>query len=142
MPCKKKTKKKQKKHIVNSPDEADERADTASANTSSPASSLSDAVAENTASISKIINEKMDPISQLLQMHRSELDEHEKRITETRISAVADVVTPIKAMLQSLEKLVHDIGERAEDLKNRGRRKNIRIVGLPEDVEGDNPTRF
>lgn len=43
-----------------------------------------------------------------------------------------DVVTPIKAKLQSLEKLVHDMSERAEDLENRGRRKNMRIVGLPE----------
>lgn len=77
-------------------------------------------------------------------MHRAELDGHEKRITEveTRISAMEDVVTPIEAKLQSLEKLVHDMGERAEDLENRGRRKNIRIVGLPEGVEGDNPTRF
>lgn len=77
-------------------------------------------------------------------MHRAELDGHEKRITEveTRISAMEDVVTPIEAKLQSLEKLVHDMGERAEDLENRGRRKNICIVGLPEGVEGDNPTRF
>ncbi|KAI2647148.1 Stonustoxin subunit alpha [Labeo rohita] len=130
--------------IASSPDEADEQVDNVSANTGSPASSLSDAVAEITANISKIIEEKMDPISQLLQMQRSELDEHKKRITETetRISAVEDVVTPIKAKIQSLEKLVHELGERADDLENRGRRKNICIVGLPEGVEGDNPTRF
>lgn len=135
---------RKKTPIANSSDEADERADIANANASSCTSPLSDAVAEITANISKIIDEKMDPISQLLQLHRSELDEHNKRITEaeTRISTLEDVVTPIEAKLQSLEKLVHDMGERAEDLENRGRRKNIRIVGLPEGVEGDNPTRF
>lgn len=137
---------RKKTPIANSSDEADERAETANAGppATRDASPLSDAVAEITANISKLIDEKMDPISQLLQLHRSELDEHNKRITEaeTRISDMEDVVTPIKAKLQSLEKLVHDMGERAEDLENRGRRKNIRIVGLPEGVEGDNPTRF
>ncbi|KAL1280054.1 hypothetical protein QQF64_014654 [Cirrhinus molitorella] len=47
-----------------------------------------------------------------------------------------DVVTPIKAKLRSLEKLIRDIGECAEDLENIGRRKNIHIVGLHEGVEG------
>lgn len=28
------------------------------------------------------------------------------------------------------------------DLENRGRRKNIRIVGLPEEAEGEDPTQF
>lgn len=134
------SKPRKKTPIINSSDEADERADVANANTSSPGSPLSDAVAEITANISKLIDEKMDPISQLLQLHRSELDEHNKRITEaeTRISAMEEVVTPIKAKLQSLEKLVHDMGEQAEDLENRGRRKNICIVLLPEGL----PERF
>lgn len=33
--------------------------------------------------------------------------------------------TPIEAKLKSLEKLVHDMAEHAEDLENRGRNKNI-----------------
>lgn len=34
-----------------------------------------------------------------------------------------------------------DLTERADDLENRGRRKNICIIGLPEDVEGNDPVR-
>lgn len=35
-----------------------------------------------------------------------------------------------------------ELNERADDLENRGRRKNIRIIGLPEGVEGTNPAAF
>ncbi len=68
-------------------------------------------VVEITANISKFIDEKMDPILQLLQLHRSELDEHNKRITEaeTRISAMEDVATPIESKLRSLEKRVNGL---------------------------------
>lgn len=53
---------RKKTAIACSPDEADERADTASVNTGPSAPPLSDAVAEITANISKLIDEKMDPI--------------------------------------------------------------------------------
>lgn len=68
-------------------------------------------VMEITANISKLIDEKMDPILQLLlHLHRSEVNEHNKQITEaeTRISAMEDAVTPVEAKLTSLEKLMHD----------------------------------
>lgn len=34
------------------------------------------------------------------------------------------------------------MSDHSDDLENRGRRNNIRIVGLTEGVEGDNPTQF
>lgn len=89
-----------------------------------------------------VSDEKMYLISQLLQMHRAELDGHEKQImeAETWISAIEDMVTLVEAKLQSLEKFVHDMAEHATDLENRGRRKNIRIDGVLECLEGENPT--
>ncbi|ROL45219.1 hypothetical protein DPX16_23714 [Anabarilius grahami] len=108
---------RKKTPIVNSSDEADERADIANANASSSTSPLSDAVAEITANISKIIDEKMDPISQLLQLHRSELYEHNKRITEaeTRISTLEDVdfsasVLRKRKMFDEVKKRLKSIG--------------------------------
>lgn len=44
--------------------------------------------------------------------------------------------------MKAEEKVVDELSERADDLENRGWRKNIRIVGLPEEVEGDDPTLF
>lgn len=68
------------------------------------------------------------PLVQLLQVQCEELDSHEKQISEaeTRISA--------------LEENRCDMSEHIDDFENRGRRKNIRIDGLPEEVEGNNPT--
>lgn len=116
----------------------------AEVNASSFEPALRAAISEITTNISRVIDEKLGPLSQLLQVHREELDSHEKRITETetRISAIEDAVEPVKNKLGALEKLAADLSQRAEDLENRGRRKNIRIVGLPEGAEGDDPTRF
>ena len=69
---------------------------------------LREAVGEITANISKVIDEKLDPLSELLKIHREELDSHETRITEAeqRISALEDVTDPVDRKLKALEKLV------------------------------------
>ncbi|KAE8281769.1 hypothetical protein D5F01_LYC19152 [Larimichthys crocea] len=105
---------------------------------------LREAVTEITANISKVIDEKLSPLSELFKIHREELDRHDKRITEAeqRISALEDATDLVDGKIEALEKMVCELSERADDLENRGRRKNIRIVGLPEEAEGDDPTRF
>ena len=66
---------------------------------------------------------KLGPLSELLKIHREELNSYEKRITEAeqRNSALEDTT---------------------DDLENRGRRKNTCIVGLPEEAEEEAPTQF
>lgn len=105
---------------------------------------LCEAVGEITANISRVIDEKLSPLSELLKIHREELDSHDKRITkaEQRISALEDVTDPVDGKMKALEKMVCELSERADNLENRGRRKNIRIVGLPEEAEGEDPTQF
>lgn len=46
--------------------------------------------------------------------------------------------------LRALERMVCDLRERTDDLEKREkrRRKNIHIIGLPEEVEGEDPTCF
>lgn len=101
-------------------------------------------IKEVTENISKLIDEKLSPLSQLLQQQNEKLDDHEKRITETenRISAVEDAAAPVEGKLETLAKRVRELTEHVDDLENRGRRKNIRIVGLPENAEGDRPVNF
>lgn len=53
-----------------------------------------------------------------------------------------DAIDPVDGKIKALEKMVCELSERADDLENRGRRKNIRIVGLPEEAEGKDPTQF
>lgn len=108
------------------------------------APALREMISEITANVSKIIDDKLSPLSHLLQAHREELDSHGGRITEVeeRVSALEDTVTPVEEKLKALEQQVLYLTERIDDLENRGRRKNVRIIGLPEGAEGVNPTSF
>lgn len=42
----------------------------------------------------------------------------------------------------ALEKKVESLFDHIDELENRGRRKNIRIFNLPEDMEGRNALDF
>ena len=97
---------------------------------------LREAVGEITANISRLIDEKLGPLSELIKTHREELDSHEKRISEAeqRISALEDITYPVDGKLKMLEKMVSEFSERADDLENRGQRKNICIIGFPEEA--------
>ena len=70
----------------------------AGANTGADSSllALRKAVGEITANISRAIDEKLGPLSEILRIHREKLDSHEKRITEAeqRISALEDTIEP------------------------------------------------
>lgn len=50
--------------------------------------------------------------------------------------------TANESKIQVLEKRICDLTEQIDDLENRGRRCNVRIIGLPEDTEGTNPLKF
>ncbi|KAE8277770.1 hypothetical protein D5F01_LYC24210 [Larimichthys crocea] len=48
----------------------------------------------------------------------------------------------VDTRVQELENQIRSMAEHIDDLENRGRRKNVRVIGLPEDAEGTNPTKF
>lgn len=75
---------------------------------------------------------------------RQDLDKIRSRITvaEQHVGAVEDTVTDHEASIRSLQTKVRALEYRAEDAENRSRRNNLRIVRLPEGVEGRNPTGF
>lgn len=114
------------------------------ANTSVSKPGLRQIITEITENISKLIDEKLSPLSQFQQQQNENLDDHEKRIAETenRISAVEDAASPVEGKLDTLERWVRELTDHLDDLENRGRRKNIRIIGLPENAEADRPVEF
>uniref|UniRef100_H2ZTN0 L1 transposable element RRM domain-containing protein n=1 Tax=Latimeria chalumnae TaxID=7897 RepID=H2ZTN0_LATCH len=61
---------------------------------------------------------------------------------EWRISKIEDDAEEETQTIKQLEQRLITAAERIEDLENRSRRNNIRIVGFPEGVEGGNPTKF
>lgn len=97
-----------------------------------------------TANITKVIDEWLGPLSQLLETHSQRLKEIEERTTavETRISATEHTADSAEKRITLLESQIQAITEHIDDLENRGRRKNIRIIGLPEEAEGSNPVSF
>lgn len=101
-------------------------------------------IREVTANLTKVIEDKLGPVSLLLQAQGKQLEDHETRIkeAEARISVLEDATNPAMDKLQSLEKRVKELSERTDDLENRGRRKNIRIIGLPDGAEGSDPISF
>uniref|UniRef100_H3AQU3 L1 transposable element RRM domain-containing protein n=1 Tax=Latimeria chalumnae TaxID=7897 RepID=H3AQU3_LATCH len=65
------------------------------------------------------------------------LDEAEHRIGNTE-----DSVHGLETMVQQLQEAVVKLQEKADDLENRSRRCNLRLVGLPEDEEDRDPVSF
>lgn len=58
---------------------------------------------------------------------------------ETRISAAEDELTRTQVLLASASKRLAFLESKTEDLENRGRRKNLRLLGLREQAEGNKP---
>ncbi|KAI4886678.1 hypothetical protein NFI96_001051, partial [Prochilodus magdalenae] len=81
---------------------------------------------------------------EILQSHAQELKNLEKRTceAETRITEVEAGGDRAHLRIQALEQQVRSMSEHPDELENRGRRKNIRIIGLPEGTEGGQPMIF
>jgi len=101
-------------------------------------------IQEVTANITRVIDEKLGPLSQTIQAHAQQLKEIEQRATEAenRIAAAEHTCETVDTRVQMLENQIQSMAEHIDDLENRGRRKNVRVIVLPEDVEGSNPTKF
>ncbi|KAL1246967.1 hypothetical protein QQF64_034288 [Cirrhinus molitorella] len=55
---------------------------------------------------------------------------------ETRISTTEDCCDNHEAQISTMQKIVGMLQLKVDDLENRGRRKNLKIVNLPEKAEG------
>uniref|UniRef100_A0A8B9GU86 L1 transposable element RRM domain-containing protein n=1 Tax=Astyanax mexicanus TaxID=7994 RepID=A0A8B9GU86_ASTMX len=58
---------------------------------------------------------------------------------KNRVSDMEDCSNSHSSQLAALEKRAQLLQSKVDDLENRGRRKNIKIVGLPEQAEGSTP---
>lgn len=64
------------------------------------------------------------------------------REVEDRVSHLEDTTVPVTAKVSDLEKVAESWVQRADDLENRLRRNNLRILGFPERAEGQNSCAF
>ncbi|RXN14795.1 LINE-1 type transposase domain-containing 1 [Labeo rohita] len=61
---------------------------------------------------------------------------------ETRVSTTEDDIRDTRSTVSRLEKDVSYLKDKVQDLENRSRRSDIRIVNLPEKSEGGNMVSF
>ncbi|XP_072412079.1 uncharacterized protein [Chiloscyllium punctatum] len=94
--------------------------------------------------LGKQIKEKLAPVYLMLQKHKQQLGDLEKRTDEVehRVTVVEADASSFKDEIQTLKTQVPNLRDQVDDLENRGRRKNIRIIGLPEGKEGKQPAEF
>ena len=90
------------------------------------------------------LDTSLTPIRTSLETINAALDSHNQMITtiENTLSTQSDEIAELTTRLDHLEKANAALTSKAEDLENRSRRQNIRIVGLPEGLEGGSPSEF
>lgn len=75
---------------------------------------------------------------------QQKVDTHDSTIKELECAASdqSDRLSELENLVQTLNAQVTQLNAKCEDLEGRSRRNNIRLVGVPEGVEGSNPTEF
>uniref|UniRef100_A0A803JV19 L1 transposable element RRM domain-containing protein n=1 Tax=Xenopus tropicalis TaxID=8364 RepID=A0A803JV19_XENTR len=93
---------------------------------------------------STLINAKTDEIKLDLSIIRQDFQRLRERTTATeqRLSELEDACAPVQQTLQNLGKDVQSCLAKTDDLENRLRRNNLRMVGFPERAEGTTPEEF
>ena len=86
----------------------------------------------------------LTPIRTSLDRISAALDSHNQKITtiENTLSTHSNELVELTTRLDQLEKANAALASKAEDLENRSRRQNVRLVGLPEGLEGGSPLEF
>lgn len=87
---------------------------------------------------------KFDGILSTMEHVRKDITDCLERVTqaETRISTTEDDVATLQKKVKNLEGKNKDLEEKVSDLEARSRRSNVRLVNLPESVEGDDTCGF
>lgn len=77
----------------------------------------------------------------LLRQDWQKIQEHTMAV-ESRISNMEDQIPQMAQDTRAALQLARDANDRAKDMENGLRRNNVCIAGLPEQVEGRDPTTF
>lgn len=109
-----------------------------------PMSALKAELEKNRVAILAEINASLAPINSTLDEVRAKFDTYEPRITEMEVclSDHSDRLDYLEKQVGSLVKEKNQLLAKTEDLENRSRRNNLRIIGLPEGREGQAATAF
>ncbi|KAK7907598.1 hypothetical protein WMY93_016210 [Mugilogobius chulae] len=114
------------------------------ANDSVNMSALKDELEKNKNAILTEIKASLAPINSSIVEVNAKLDAFEPRITEmeTYLSDHSDRIDSLEKRVDHLEKERGELRTKVEDLENRTRRNNLRVIGLPEGLEGRTAVPF
>lgn len=75
---------------------------------------------------------------------RRDMDKRRERLSEVerRTGDTEDLLREHRASLHTMQVRMKAMESRAEDQENRNRRNNLRVVGLPEGTEGQDPAAY
>lgn len=87
---------------------------------------------------------KIDVVLKAIQDVKRDVQDFSVRMdgAEERISSVEDTVNSEKGKTEALAKQVTLLTNKLEDLENRSRRSNLRLVNVPENMEGNDAVAF
>lgn len=105
---------------------------------------LLDAIQETKEDLTKHIDKKTADIQSALMKIESSLTTLSEQVEEieTRVSANEDDIKDTRDRVGKMEKLITHLKDKADDLENRSRRSNIRVLNLPEQAEGHDAVGF
>ncbi|KAI4804680.1 hypothetical protein KUCAC02_026299 [Chaenocephalus aceratus] len=87
------------------------------------------------------VTTRNDEILAAISEIKTDLSSYSGRLTqaEDRIGETEDNVTVLHTTVNGMEKVITALTEKVDDLENRDRRSNLRVIGLPENAEEPAP---
>lgn len=99
---------------------------------------------EHRASLATDLKNSFTALESRLEKMQTTVLDHGQRIISLETSAESDdqLIRALEARLVTLADSNNKLLAKTSDLESQGRRNNIRIIGLPESIEGPTPTMF
>lgn len=98
---------------------------------------LSTSLRSEIASVRQELKNSIEPLQRTVDAHEVTVHELERAATDYDARLIE-----LEATVGMLTKKAARLENKCEDLEGRSRRNNIRVVGVPEGVEGPRPTDF
>lgn len=111
---------------------------------SSCVASIAGLLEDHRASISADIKETFAAMESRLDKMQTEVTEHGTRLDSLENNAELNIqrIQALEEKCAALKESNARLTAKTADLESRSRRNNIRIIGLPESIEGPRPTSF
>ncbi|KAF7661707.1 hypothetical protein LDENG_00255570 [Lucifuga dentata] len=97
-----------------------------------------------TVTVTSLLDNALKPVSESLELIKQNIAAHANSIKafETDLPARSDKVTQLETNYNELLSKCDMLTSKLDELENRSRRSNLRVLGVPEKMEGADPVEF